>query len=80
MKLLETARNCSNLLEALEVTPTMQIRAPARRLWRPLLESGAPYFCRFRAAERAVWSIGRARTATSRSGIGARGNVDHRAK
>eukprot|EP00969_Alexandrium_andersonii_P099802 4402920-Alexandrium_andersonii.AAC.1 len=45
----------------------MQIRAPrapceAQRLWRPPLESGAPNFCRLRAAERAVWPVGRAET------------------
>eukprot|EP00969_Alexandrium_andersonii_P219242 9682706-Alexandrium_andersonii.AAC.1 len=30
---------------------------------------GAPSFCRFRAAERAVWPVGRAGTATSWAGL-----------
>eukprot|EP00969_Alexandrium_andersonii_P284165 12563415-Alexandrium_andersonii.AAC.1 len=53
----------------------MQVRAPeapreARRLRRPHLESGAPNFRRFRAAERAGWPVGRAWTATtSRAGF-----------
>eukprot|EP00969_Alexandrium_andersonii_P322204 14236646-Alexandrium_andersonii.AAC.1 len=42
----------------------MQIRAPegpreARHLRRPPLESGAPKCRRLRAAERAVWPVGR---------------------
>eukprot|EP00969_Alexandrium_andersonii_P328238 14505082-Alexandrium_andersonii.AAC.1 len=45
----------------------MQIRAPeapreAQRLRRSPLKSGAPMSCRFRAAERAVRSVGRAGT------------------
>eukprot|EP00969_Alexandrium_andersonii_P193265 8536185-Alexandrium_andersonii.AAC.1 len=52
----------------------MQIRAPeapreARHLQRSLLQSGAPNFCRFRAAEKAVWPVGRAGTASSRAGF-----------
>eukprot|EP00969_Alexandrium_andersonii_P098811 4360074-Alexandrium_andersonii.AAC.1 len=52
----------------------MHIRAPevpleARRFGRPPLESGALNFCRLRAAERAVWPIGRAGTVTSRDGF-----------
>eukprot|EP00969_Alexandrium_andersonii_P053514 2354022-Alexandrium_andersonii.AAC.1 len=42
----------------------------ARRLWRPPLESGAPFFGGFRAAERAVWPAGRAGTVTSHGGLG----------
>eukprot|EP00969_Alexandrium_andersonii_P256724 11349774-Alexandrium_andersonii.AAC.1 len=30
---------------------------------------GSPTFCRFRAAERAGWPVGRAGTATSRAGF-----------
>eukprot|EP00969_Alexandrium_andersonii_P371983 15480709-Alexandrium_andersonii.AAC.1 len=53
----------------------MQIRAPeapreARRLRRPPLGSRAPNFCRFRAAETAVWPVGRAGAATSHAGLG----------
>eukprot|EP00969_Alexandrium_andersonii_P274944 12151480-Alexandrium_andersonii.AAC.1 len=55
----------------------MQIRAPdapreAQRLRRPTLKSGAPIVCRFRAAERVVWPFGRAGTATSQEGLGAK--------
>eukprot|EP00969_Alexandrium_andersonii_P015634 683790-Alexandrium_andersonii.AAC.1 len=41
----------------------------ARRLRRSPLKSGASNFCRFRSAERAVWPIGRAGTASSRAGV-----------
>eukprot|EP00969_Alexandrium_andersonii_P151047 6678519-Alexandrium_andersonii.AAC.1 len=52
----------------------MQIRVPevpreARRPRRPPPESGAPNFCGLRAAERAAWPVGRARTATSQAGV-----------
>eukprot|EP00969_Alexandrium_andersonii_P358598 15451336-Alexandrium_andersonii.AAC.1 len=52
----------------------------ARRFRRLPLESGAPDFCRFRAAESAVQSVGRAGTATSKAGLSARANFDQRAK
>eukprot|EP00969_Alexandrium_andersonii_P176277 7794868-Alexandrium_andersonii.AAC.1 len=60
----------------------MQIRAPeVPREARPPLESWAPDFCRFRAAERAIWPVGRAETASSRAGcFGAPANFDERAK
>eukprot|EP00969_Alexandrium_andersonii_P129112 5705573-Alexandrium_andersonii.AAC.1 len=35
-------------------------------------ESGAPMLFRFRAAGRAVWPVGRAGTATSQGGLGAK--------
>eukprot|EP00969_Alexandrium_andersonii_P278214 12298914-Alexandrium_andersonii.AAC.1 len=37
--------------------------ASGARLWK----GGAPNFCRLRAPERAVWSLGRAGTASSRA-------------
>eukprot|EP00969_Alexandrium_andersonii_P047857 2100305-Alexandrium_andersonii.AAC.1 len=47
---------------------------------RPLLVSRAPNFCRFRATERAVWSVGRVGTETSRTGCWSdRANFDRRA-
>eukprot|EP00969_Alexandrium_andersonii_P286196 12652412-Alexandrium_andersonii.AAC.1 len=66
---LSVARN----LQKFGAPPTMQIRAleaprEARRFRRPLLESEAPTFCRFRALERAVWPVVRAGTSTSQAG------------
>eukprot|EP00969_Alexandrium_andersonii_P276448 12219036-Alexandrium_andersonii.AAC.1 len=61
----------------------MQIRAPVtpREAQGPPLDSGAPNFCRFRAAERAVWPFGRAGTASSRVGFWRDwANRDQRAK
>eukprot|EP00969_Alexandrium_andersonii_P058555 2581133-Alexandrium_andersonii.AAC.1 len=63
----------------------MQIRGPvapheARRLRRPPLDSGAPNFCRVRAAEGALGSSGELGPRPPGLGFVSRANTDHRAK
>eukprot|EP00969_Alexandrium_andersonii_P210360 9292576-Alexandrium_andersonii.AAC.1 len=55
-------------------------RCEARRLRRPPLESRASNFGRLRAAEKAVWPVGRAGTATSQAGVWVLANCDQGAE
>eukprot|EP00969_Alexandrium_andersonii_P207908 9183927-Alexandrium_andersonii.AAC.1 len=60
---LETCRNSEPHFPEAGVLRTAPPALAAGRC--SLLESEAPNLCRFRAAERAVWPVGRAGSATS---------------
>eukprot|EP00969_Alexandrium_andersonii_P175950 7780278-Alexandrium_andersonii.AAC.1 len=67
---LSAARNLQKFGDPHDADPSTggaarRMAPPCARLWKARLR----VFCRFRAVERPVWPVGRARAATSRAGL-----------